>query len=398
MTATNLTGAVTGYQWQRLQNNAWVNINSATNATLTNQQNTTVRLTQVYTDPFGQNTVVSAETAVITGSGGNNVRTGTSGKDILLGLDGNDTLTGGAGNDTVDGGGDNDRFVATANDGNDRYIGGAGTDTYDLSGTAANATVNLVAGTASSADTGSDTLIGIENVIGSNGVNTITGTSGANRIEGRGGNDTINGGGGGDTLIGGDGNDHLIGGAGADVLIGGAGADRIDVGTPTDNNRDIVRLTAEGDFGDEVFDFRSSGNAGLRDVLSLSAALNVSLDDVSNDNQIQFAAVNGPLPQFVTLNSVEGLYLNGTGGQGVTAASLANATQVANAFNTNFWVAASAGQDAVLVINDTDANDFAVWQFRESGAQLGIQANELSLMARFHSNNTVAMGQFIFEN
>ncbi len=115
VTATNATGAVpAGYQWQRLQAGTWSNIAGATNATLTNQQNTTVRLTQVYTDVGGQKTVVSDDTAIITANGGNNTRTGTDGKDILLGLDGNDTLTGGAGNDRVDGGDNNDRLVATA--------------------------------------------------------------------------------------------------------------------------------------------------------------------------------------------------------------------------------------------------------------------------------------------
>ncbi len=294
VSVTNATGAITGgYQWQRLQGVNWVNINGATNAALTNQENTTVRLTQSYTDVGGQKVVVSSETAVITANGGNNTRVGTSGNDIILGLDGNDVLTGGLGNDIVNGGDNNDRIVATAGDGNDSYIGGAGTDTYDLSGTAADATVNLVNGTASSADTGTDTLSGIENVIGSNGVNTITGTSSGNRIEGRGGNDVINGGGGADTLLGGAGDDHIRGGTGADVIIGGAGADRIDLGNPVDTNRDVVRLTATGDYGDEVFDFRSTGTSGQRDVMSLSASLNTRFDDAfNNNNSLQFASGN----------------------------------------------------------------------------------------------------------
>jgi Ca2+-binding RTX toxin-like protein len=49
-----------------------------------------------------------------------------------------------------------------------------------------------------------DTLIGFENVRGSNRVETIIGNSGVNTIEGRGGNDTIDGGRGNDTLNGGD--------------------------------------------------------------------------------------------------------------------------------------------------------------------------------------------------
>ena len=80
-------------------------------------------------------------------------------QNVVSGL-GNDTITGDAGNNT---------FFAAVGDGNDSYTGGGGTDTYDLSLTAAGATVNLGAGTATSADTGTDTLAGIENVVGSAG-------------------------------------------------------------------------------------------------------------------------------------------------------------------------------------------------------------------------------------
>ncbi|MGL4398093.1 MAG: calcium-binding protein, partial [Hyphomicrobium sp.] len=300
---------------------------------------------------------------------------------------------------TVDGGANNDRLIATVGDGDDTYIGGAGTDTYDLSGTTANATVNLATGFASSAQTGTDTLSGIENVVGSNGANTITGTANANTIEGRGGIDTINGGGGGDTLFGGAGADHISGGAGADIIVGGAGADTIDLGNPVDNNRDVVRLTDTGDYGDVVFDFRSTGNAGQRDVMSLSSALNSRFDDVNNNNQVQFASGNAsPLLQIVSLDSVEAIYLGGANGQGVANANLESAADVAGAFNAEFTILSNGGnRDALFVINDTDANDFTVWEFRETGAQAGVQASELTLMAHFHSNSTVTTGQFIFE-
>ncbi len=100
----------------------------------------------------------------------------------------------------------------------------------------------------------------------------------------------------------------------------------------------------------------------------------------------------------ISLDSVEALYLNGSADQGVSNANLLDATQVANAFNAEFTVIAGiTNNDAVLVINDTDGNDFTVWEFQESGAQSGVQASELTLMARFHSNSTVTTGQFIFE-
>ena len=80
-------------------------------------------------------------------------------QNVVSGL-GNDTITGDAGNNV---------FFAAVGDGNDSYTGGGGTDTYDLSLTAAGTTVNLGLGTATGADTGTDTLVGFTNVVGSTG-------------------------------------------------------------------------------------------------------------------------------------------------------------------------------------------------------------------------------------
>ena len=162
------------------------------------------------------------------GRGGNDIINAGDGRDIVLGGAGSDTLNGQAGSDTINGGADNDtvnggsgsdRLVAEAGDGNDAYVGDAGSDTYDLSGTAAEATVNLATGTASSADTGSDTLATIENVSGSLGNDTLTGNSSANRLDGQDGDDTINGGGGADRLTGGLGDDVMDGGTGNDRFV-----------------------------------------------------------------------------------------------------------------------------------------------------------------------------------
>ena len=137
------------------------------------------------------------------------------------------TITGGAGNDTLSGGGGDDTFVATIGDGNDNYNGGAGVDTYDLSATAADATVNLAQGKASSLDIGTDTLTlnTIENLTGGSGNDLLVGDTRSN------------------VLIGGTGNDTLNGGAGADIMIGGAGNDTYLV----DNAADVVNeLALEG--------------------------------------------------------------------------------------------------------------------------------------------------------
>ena len=133
----------------------------------------------------------------INGGGGDDTLNGGLGNDTLNGAAGNGILTGGLGDDDVNGGADNDRLVATVGDGNDAYSGGTGIDTYDLSATAAGAIVTTTSST--SAETGTDTLAGIESFIGSQGDDTITGNGSVNVIDGQGGNDTISAGGGADT-------------------------------------------------------------------------------------------------------------------------------------------------------------------------------------------------------
>ena len=132
------------------------------------------------------------------GNGADNAITGGRGDDSLSGGDGADTLTGGRGNDLLD--------------------GGAGiNDTASYAGAARGVTVDLALAGAQQTGAGSDTLVGIENVIGSSYDDLLFGSAGAN---------TLQGGSGRDILIAGAGNDRLDGGAGADTLHGGGGADR----------------------------------------------------------------------------------------------------------------------------------------------------------------------------
>jgi Ca2+-binding RTX toxin-like protein len=126
---------------------------------------------------------------------------GDAGADRIFGDQGNDLITAGAGNDTVFGGDGNDAFVAEIGDGNDTYFGdnadgSAGIDTLDMSAATADATVNLGNGLlgqgyASSAQTGNDTLWGIENVNTGFGNDTITASNAVNVMNGGAGNDTF---------------------------------------------------------------------------------------------------------------------------------------------------------------------------------------------------------------
>lgn len=119
---------------------------------------------------------------------------------VVAGGAGADTVAGGLGDDQVAGGAGDDVFIAFAGDGSDAWSGDAGSDTVSFEGVMAALRVDLAAGTASSDTTGTDSLSGIENVIGGDGDDDIRGDSGSNRLSGKGGNDTLTGGDGDDVF------------------------------------------------------------------------------------------------------------------------------------------------------------------------------------------------------
>ena len=164
----------------------------------------------------------------LTGGNANDVLDGRDGSDRLFGAAGNDVMIGGLSNDTLDGGGNgsstNWSYALSATETlNFRLAGDAVSYAYSSSA----ATVTLSTGVGSAGTGDSDTLTGIEHVIGSNQADIITGDGTANEIWGRGGDDTLSGLAGNDVLLGGDGNDTLAGGHGADQLDGGAGTDTV---------------------------------------------------------------------------------------------------------------------------------------------------------------------------
>ena len=181
----------------------------------------------------GTDALISIEN--VTGGSGNDTIIGDGFNNYLDGFDGNDILVGGYGDDTLN--------------------GNMGNDTADYSTVLATVTVNLTTGKAMG--DGNDTLISIENVIGSNFADILVGDSGNNILSGGSGNDSLNGNSGDDTLNGGTGNDtadfsattsgivvnlttgrgtytgddkvillsieNLLGGLGADTLMGDSG-------------------------------------------------------------------------------------------------------------------------------------------------------------------------------
>ncbi|MGY0793751.1 peroxidase family protein [Azospirillum argentinense] len=135
------------------------------------------------------------------GGDGADMLYGDGGNDRILGGDGGDFINGGTGNDTVFGGDGDDVIVAEAGDGNDVYygddmVGGGGRDTIDLSAITANITADLGTGlmgrgSVHSAQTGSDILWGIENIVTGSGNDVITASGAVNVMDGGAGNDSF---------------------------------------------------------------------------------------------------------------------------------------------------------------------------------------------------------------
>ncbi|WP_304608584.1 calcium-binding protein [Inquilinus sp. Marseille-Q2685] len=218
---------------------------------------------------------------------------GSAFADTITGNDTGNTLAGLAGDDTLDGGAGNDLLIGGA--GADRLEGGTGVDTANYSESGARVTVDLAAGTGAGGDAENDTLLNIENVVGSRFNDILVGSTADNALSGGAGDDTITGGAGKDAIDGGTGSDTanystsnaavtvnlatgintgghasgdvltaienltgslfddrltgsdganilngyrgtdiLVGGGGNDTLIGGVGADSLDGGTGVD--------------------------------------------------------------------------------------------------------------------------------------------------------------------
>ncbi len=191
----------------------------------------------------------------LSGNAGPNSLWGSAGADQLFALAGADMLLGGPGADTLD--------------------GGLGIDTASYEGALSAVVVKLGIGAASGSATGgagNDSLLAIENLIGSNYHDRLTGNGAKN---------TLNGGAGNDSLVGGAGDDLLIGGPGKDLLSGGTGSDRFACDSPlsASSNLDAINdfqigvdqiqlenavfspLTATGVLASDFFAANATGSA-----------------------------------------------------------------------------------------------------------------------------------------
>jgi Ca2+-binding RTX toxin-like protein len=169
--------------------------------------------------------------ATIVGTSGNDRLRGTPGRDVIHGRGGDDLIRGLAGNDLLCGGGGSDLLIGR--DGRDRLDGGGGPDGLQP-GTGKDvvrggggrlddvrypdATRSITASLADDQVTGmgTDTLGGVELIVGGPFDDEIEGNKASNVLIGLEGNDTITGLGGGDGVVGGEGDDVLDGGNGLD--------------------------------------------------------------------------------------------------------------------------------------------------------------------------------------
>jgi len=188
-----------------------------------------------------ENVLGSAYNDTLTGSTAANLLTGNAGNDSLVGGDGADTLLGGLGNDTLAGGND--------------------LDTASYADASAAVTVKLLLTTAQNTiGAGTDTLTGIENLVGSAFNDSLQGNNGDNQ------------------LTGGDGDDNLLGGLGSDYMIGGAGADTVSYITATAGiTLDLAITIAQNTVGagmDRVLQVENIRGSAYADMLRGNAATN----------------------------------------------------------------------------------------------------------------------------
>ncbi len=225
---------------------------------------------------------------------------GTNGNDILPRLSdppttGRDTIIGRAGNDRLSGHGENDRLQGGL--GKDRLDGGAGVDTADygkiiIGGTTytgatdgVGVTVNLnLTGEQNTVGAGPDTLMGIENLTGTNFNDALAGNSLSNVLKGQAGSDIMAGGAGIDHLFGENDDDLLNGGVGNDRLNGGAGSDTADYGTFIIGGQAVTGATAGVTVNLNLAGQQNTVGAGLDTLMSIENLTGSNFNDTLTGN------------------------------------------------------------------------------------------------------------------
>jgi Ca2+-binding RTX toxin-like protein len=351
-----------------------------------------------------------------------NVLIGNGGNDTIYGNGGNDTIDGGSGTNILSGGTGDDIYILRGN--NDTVIEnmGEGTDviqSYLTTTTLQSNVENLQIMSAGSADgygnsldnfiyagsgnniidgrdgndtvlylyaasaitvtlsittaqttggSGIDTLISIENLIGSNYDDTLSGDSGDNIIRGYDGNDTIDGGAGNDTMDGGNGIDTLsyknatsgvtvylsttkaqnTGGSGTDTIynfenITGSNYNDILVGNISGNvingldGNDLIYAgtssasdTYNGGNGIDTLSYKNA-TSGVTVYLSTTAAQNTG--GSGTDTIYNFENITGSNYDDILVGNISGNVINGLDGNDLIYAGTSSASDTYNGGN-----------------------------------------------------------------
>ena len=302
--------------------------------------------------------------ATIVGSGGDDELIGTRRSDVIVARAGNDFIFGRGGRDFICAG--RGQFdVSFAGRGNDRINGGRGFDiifpgpgndfvnggphpfdyvTYE--GSQAAVEVDLNQGTATGQ--GTDTLVRIESVGGSEGDDVLIGTDDGNDLFGYGGNDTI---------VAGGGDDFLNTGAGDDNVAGGTGFDFVD----------IVTSNAGPGIGDDVFT-----DAGA--VVDLIQGTISGGEGVGTDVIGEIEGVGGTLGDDTILGNDSFNVV--VGYEGADTIDVGGAGEP-DELGTQNIVLPGPGDDTVTGSPGTDAIDYSFLSFLEEptgGATIDLQA------------------------
>ncbi|MCK9988381.1 MAG: hypothetical protein AzoDbin1_04853, partial [Azoarcus sp.] len=342
------------------------------------------------------------------GTAGNDTLNGTNTDSVLMGYEGNDTLNGNGGNDFMNGGTGSDSYyvdsvgdvvtetnaiaavggidvvhsslntytlgsnvengriavtgaanltgnaldnVLYAGAGNNVLDGGAGIDTADFSDAASAVTVSLAVTTSqATGGSGVDTLIAIENIVGSRFNDTLTGNASAN---------VLNGGIGADTMKGGNGSDiYYVDNAGDIVSESNATASTGGIDTVMSN---LVAYTLGSNVENGQILATSAANLtgnGLNNVLYAGAGDNVIKGGAGTDT-VDYGLAAGAVTVSLAINTAQT-----TGGSAVdTLSSIENLT--GSSFNdrltgssANNVLTGGVGQDTLTGGGGSDNFDF----------------------------------------
>jgi Ca2+-binding RTX toxin-like protein len=175
-------------------------------------------------------------------------------RDLIFGTNGADTLLAGGADDMVMG-----------SAGADYVDGGNGLDIMSYAESNALVQVSLGAGTASGGFAAGDTLVGIEDVIGSAYADEILGDSNNNFLVGADGADILVGANGDDIIQGGSGDDSISPGLGRDFLFGGEGADTFVISHDGPGYSEFSDIVFDADTLDAIYLDGERLTHGIRD-------------------------------------------------------------------------------------------------------------------------------------